>query len=421
MDIYVARQPVFRPNASLFGYELLYRSDERNHFDPSTDGSMATCTLLSNIEAEFGLHNLTGGAYAFINFTTELLMLDRLSWLDAGSIIIEILESVRPDEALLASLSRLKKKGFTLALDDYTGDPSLDELVELCDIIKVDLRLASPKQQRAIAARLAPDKQLVAEKVETAEEFERAKAWGYVLFQGYYFSKPVLLSQRPHKAASVSWMRLWKAVQRPDMDFDELTEIIRLDANLTYKLLLRANTLRYYRHNRISSIKHALLHFGMEEVQRWVMAVLLQDLNGGTGDELAKRALARASFAERLAEETGSRDLREDAFLVGIFSVFDSDGELRSLFDAIHLPVRVREALFEKKGFLSDLLLFISAYENEDRTAMDTFLHANHIHPNRASMLYLQSVNYAEHALGGGAPPGRQSNMHSALDLLRDL
>lgn len=397
MKVYIARQPIFHRSGKLYGYELLYRDSMQNRFSPGLPGNTATCRLLSNINSEFGLENLTGGAYAFVNFTEDLLKEKYLSMLDPSKFIIEILESVSATATLQSQISALRTQGYRFALDDYVGEASREPLTELADILKVDFKLAGPARQAQLARRFGGKKVLLAEKVETKAELDRAAAAGYQLFQGYYFSRPVVISKETAQIAMATYSRLWKEISKPNPDFSRLAEIIRLDVNLSYKFLMRVNSLQYYRGRKIDTVYQALVLLGMEEVRRWTLSILLQDIHKGR-DEAAKNALIRAVFADRLAEMQGVKHGRDDPYLAGLFSTMDGSMQtgLPELLEQVNVSESVKEAILHRGGSLGEILAFIEDYESENLEALSAYLQRKGLAHREILPVYLQAVRYAD-------------------------
>lgn len=397
MKVYVARQPIFDHAGNLYGYELLYRENNENRYSTTLSGSAATCRLLSNINNEFGLENLTGGSYAFVNFTEDLLNEEYLSMLDPDKCIIEILETVTATDDLWSQVSTLRQQGYRFALDDYVGEEEREALTELADILKVDFQLADPARQTQLARRFRGEKVMLAEKIESEEELDRAIAAGYKLFQGYYFSRPVVISKETVQIAVATYSRLWNEIAKPNPDFGRLAEIIRLDVNLSYKFLMRVNSLKYYRGRQIATIEQALIHLGMEEVKRWTLSILLQDIHQGR-NETAKNALVRAVFTQRLADMLGICKGRDDAYMAGLFSSVDSamQSGLHELLERINVSQEAKDAILDRKGRLGELLVFVEDYEMENLESLSQFLRRNGLENQEISPIYLGAVRYAD-------------------------
>lgn len=296
MKVYLARQPIFDNCNNSYGYELLYRDSEKNSFNTSVDGTQSTKSLLVDTITSFGVSNVTEGKYAFVNFTKELLLEEMPLLLDPGKFVVEILEDVTVDSKLLKVLDKLKSKGYVLAMDDYDGNEQVLEIIPYADIIKVDLTLLDREQRRVVAQKLLPlGKRLLAEKVETEEDYYDAIDNGYTLFQGYYFAKPKLLSKSVAQVSSGTPMRILKMLQNEEPDFDCICKLIKQDVNITYKLLTKANTAEYYRGNEITSVEHALVQFGLKELKRWVTLMVMRECLPGS-DEYARTSFLRGYF-----------------------------------------------------------------------------------------------------------------------------
>lgn len=398
MKVYVARQPIFDRAGKIFGYEFLYRDSERNEFNRETDGSLASCLLLANMLSEFGLEKLTGGAYAFLNLTEELLRSECLHMIDPEQFIIEILEDVSEETISEAQLQNFKEKGYLFALDDYTGRGAGTKLADFADILKVDFMLTNREEQKEIACRYRNDKLLLAEKIETREDLDWAMQNGYSLMQGYYFSRPIMLSKDKTEIALATYMLLLKEFARADPDFDNLAQIIMMDVNLSYKFLLRANTLQYCGKYRIHSVRQSLVRMGLIEVKRWMLAVLLSDVFGKNDNQSAKRALIRGVFTEKLVDFLKWESLEDEAYMVGMFSTIDVSirENMEELLKCMRISGEARDALFERKGPLGRVLDFVEAYENGAWDELRGFVEDYGLKHTGISMLYFESVKYAE-------------------------
>lgn len=397
MRVYVARQPIYNSDQSLFGYELLYRDNDENAFRMDVDGSMATRAVISDAVVSFGLQNLTHGKYAFINFTRPLLMNKFPLLLDPQEFVIELLEDVVIDDALLERLDELRQKKYLLALDDYVGQ-ECDREIERMDIIKVDFKLTSPRERTRIARKYVSSKRLLAEKVETVEEYERAKSDGYTLFQGFLFARPTIFSKNSMEIASSTYMRILKEIINPAPDFDTIARTIQLDVNLMYKFLHRINTLSYYRGHRVFSVKHALVRMGLNEIRRWAMLILLRDAVNKPQDEIIRTALVRGIFAEKVAEIIHPDFECTEAYTAGMFSVIDAvlEEDLTTILDELCITDDVRAALLGEQTALGEILSFVRQYETADWDRIDQFFKKYRVSKSAVSHYYLEAVRYAD-------------------------
>ena len=250
MDAYFARQPILDQEQSVFGYELLFRpnSDATHSGDlPVLDGDQATAAVLETVNWR-GIERATGGRPAFVNFTENLLLNDFMLMYPNTCLVVEVLEFVRESPALLSAMTCLKENGYTIALDDFVLRHDNVRLLRMCDIVKVEVSIGGPaldNLRRVLDAVNGTDCKVLAEKVETREEFELARSLGCALFQGYFFAKPATVLERIVAPKNVNLLQLVSAVNRPEIDFDEITSIIRRDVGLSYKTLQLVNSAHY--------------------------------------------------------------------------------------------------------------------------------------------------------------------------------
>jgi c-di-GMP-related signal transduction protein len=207
MDIFLARQPIFDKNQNVFAYELLYRDGTVNAYSAG-DADMASSNVLNSLVL-VGLENLTGGKRAFVNFTAELIRQGVATLFPRDQIAIELLENIKPSQDVIESCKALKKKGYLIVLDDFVYQEDYRPLVDLADIIKMDFQATPGILRRDIVKRLSNGRiRFLAEKIETIEEFQEALNLGYTLFQGYFFSRPIILSAQDISPLKMNYLQL---------------------------------------------------------------------------------------------------------------------------------------------------------------------------------------------------------------------
>ena len=237
---YVARQPILDLRGRLHGYELLFRGGPEAAF--SGDGDLATRTMLDN-SVIFGLEKLAGGVTAFVNCTRESLTEDLVNVLPPSMTVLEILETIEPTPDVIKACRRLKAAGFRVALDDFVWRPGIEPLLELADYVKVDFIQTSARERTKLLTKLSNYAvALVAEKVETHDEYQQARVEGFTLIQGYYFCRPVLLKNRNVPANRLSQIEILRLLHEDSLDLRELTRLVKRDASLTYRLLRLINS-----------------------------------------------------------------------------------------------------------------------------------------------------------------------------------
>jgi c-di-GMP-related signal transduction protein len=369
MDIFVARQPIFNRQQEVYAYELLYRSGI-NKFYSSLDGDQASSEVITNSFLLIGLETLTRGKKAFINFTKNLLEDEVATLLPHKHIVIEILQDVEPDEKTLQACKKLKEMGYQLALDDFVYDVKFIPLIELADFIKVDFLTTDEEERGALVQRIGTQKvsTFLAEKVETREDFVQAMEMGYSFFQGYFFSKPLIVSGRDIPSFKLTYIKILQEVHKPEIDFDQLEKLIKTDVSLSYKLLKFINSLAFGFYSEIRSIKQALVILGEKEIKKWLSLISLQGIGENKPDELMITALCRARFCELIASRVGLNDRSSDLFLLGMFSLIDAflDRPMAEILATLPIPEEIKVALLGGKNRFQEVYALILAYEAGD-------------------------------------------------------
>ncbi|MEZ6013487.1 MAG: HDOD domain-containing protein [Planctomycetota bacterium] len=323
-ETFIARQPIFDRRMRVRGYELLHRSGWNNAFSHA-DPDMATVELLNTSLLVNRLTDLTDGKLGFVNVTRNLLLQDFIRVMPSGHTVIEILETVEPDDDVVRAVMALKSDGHLIALDDYVDDPKYDELVRLADFVKVDFMHPDlDHRRRVVEHRKRDGLQFLAEKVETHAEFEEAKEAGYSLFQGYFFAKPTITSRRDLPRNKGNYVQFLREMARAALDIDAVEEIIKREISLSTKLLRYLNSVHFGVRTPMRSIRQALLHLGEVPLKRWGTLIALSGLGDDKPLELVRLCLVRARFCELLACEIGADEEALDHFLTGLFSALDA-------------------------------------------------------------------------------------------------
>jgi c-di-GMP-related signal transduction protein len=324
VDVLVARQAIFDRDRRVYGYELLFRSNAGlNEFD-GTEAGLATKQVLANSLLVIGLENLVGTKKAFVNFGRGPLLQGWHAALPRESTVIELLETVEPDAEVLEACRKLREEGYQIALDDFVFRPGCEQLLDIADLVKIEIQsVPRPEQKLLVRSSKARGLQVLAEKVETHEEFEWARQVGYDYFQGYFFARPVMMRGRQIPTAKLHCLRLLQEAQRPELDFERLAVLILQDVSLSYKLLRYVNSPLFSVNGNIRSIRQALLFFGEIELRKWIMLATLARTAEDKPSELIRHSLVRARFCESVAR-LAKNGLQQSAFLTGLFSLLDA-------------------------------------------------------------------------------------------------
>ncbi len=400
MDVFVARQPIFNRHRRVFAYELLFRDGLCNSF-PGVDGDMATSSLLSSSFLTVGIEQIASGHKAFINFTEGLLIRGVPAMFPSRSVVVEILEDVGPTEEVIAACQNLVNKGYMLVLDDFVYTRNYIPLMELAKIIKVDFRQTSVDQMMVMVEFSKKYHfKLLAEKIETHEEYARASSMGFVYFQGYFFSKPEVLKNKEISSSQMIAMQLIMEVNRTEFEVKTIENLIKQDVSISYKLIKHLNSAYYSRLQPISSIRQAIAFLGEQGTRMFVSLIATSKLSENKPDELIRVSCIRARFLELLGKE-----LNQDQgtfFLLGLFSLLDAmlDTSMESLMKQLPVSAEVSQALVNKTGPLFPYLQVIQLYEAGRWNDLDATMDLLHLEGTKIVDFYLDAVRWSGYFAG---------------------
>jgi len=399
VEVFVARQPIFDAEDRLEGYELLYRhSGQAVRAEGVTVQRMSNDVLIHSILG-FGLDRVTGGTRAFINFSREMLTDRQYELLDPTAVMVELLEDVEPDEGTIAACRDLKAAGYRLALDDFVYREEAEPLLHGADVVKLDVLDVSLADLAETVARLRPfGVRLLAERVETREVYDACLALGFELFQGYFFSRPEILSRREVSLEQANAIRLMNLLRDTRATDGEVEEAFRTDPLLTYKLLRIVNSAAVGGRG-VQSIGHAVRMVGRGTVYRWLALLFVSSVSDGTGvtDERVLSAVQRARLCEVIGEAGGRQETAGPLFMVGLFSMLDVllGAPLEELLSRIDLLPDVRDALLRGEGPYAAALELARAYEAGRWDEVPDRAAAAGVSPLAVPDLYLQALGWA--------------------------
>jgi c-di-GMP-related signal transduction protein len=399
---YVARQPILTADEKVFGYELLFRDGVEDYFrnpdsEAASRGTLDTSLLM-------GLDVLCDGRRAFINCTRDVLLKDYITLLPAQHAAVEVLETVPVDDLVVAACKRLKEAGYTIALDDFAVNDPREALTSLADIIKVDVRSTSVADCAAMVKRYAPKRcRMLAEKVETQEEFLTAKKAGFYYFQGYFFRRPELMQAREIPANQVNYLRLLQALSKPELEPRELEDAIKGEASLCYRLLLYLNSAAFGFRTEIKSIRHALAILGEREVRRWLRLVVTLSAGQNKPSDLVLSALVRARFCELLSPKVKHGE--SDLFLVGLLSMMDAILELPMgvVMEGIAVDNETKTVLLGQPSLLSPVYQLMLAQEAGDWPGVANANAQLQLPESLIADCYWKAMQWAREVTGGPA------------------
>lgn len=394
MDVYVARQPIFDRNMNVFGYELLYRRGMNNFYE-GTDDNKATAELIINAFLTMHINELTDDTKAFINFPQKLIIEEIPLVLPADSVVVEVLENVEINEDVIEACRKLREKGYIIALGDFViNKESYLPLMEIAHIVKIELSAVNYLKQRQLIKQYKNKINFIADKVETREEYQLAMDMGYDYFQGYFFSKPVIIKGKEIESLNINLIKIMSLLNNKEPDYQQIAETIELDLGLSYKLLKLANSAFFGSRNKIQSIKQALVQLGILEIRKWIYVMMLKEIQIIENKELIKNCFIRAKFMELLATETGKNDKSFEYFMTGMFSAIDVllNKDMDTIIDEINLTDDVKEALLGGDNEIKKVLDMVISYESLKWNAFRINKAVIGITPEKFMSLYTKSL-----------------------------
>ncbi len=404
MDVFVARQPIFDRSRKVWGYELLFRSGSGQAQFDGTEESLATRQVISNSLLAIGLDNLLGGKKAFINFGREMLLQESAAFLPKEKTVIEILENVQADAEVMAAIQGLRKLGYRIALDDFVYSSQMEPLLDAANLVKVEMATPRAQQEAMVRDYHARGLQMLAEKVETPEEFDWARQAGYDYFQGYFFARPTVVQGRQIPAVKLNCLRLLREAHQPDIDFDRLAKLISQDVSFSYKLLRYANSARFGRSSKIQTVRRALVVLGEDGIRKWVSIAAMPVVAQDKPSELITHSLVRARFMEVMGQSIDA-GVAEQAFLIGLFSLLDAllDLPLKEVLAELNLGPAVAAVLLDEAGPdknpLSTLYQLVGRYEAGDWDSVNRLANQAGVPPALVSQAYCEALPWVDEVL----------------------
>ncbi|MFW5682109.1 MAG: EAL and HDOD domain-containing protein [Phycisphaeraceae bacterium] len=391
----MARQPIFDAQEKLVAYELLAR---RGALDTDEKQDYATSDIIEQIANLGGLGPITDNHPAFINLTREALLSEQYTVLPKGRVVYELLEHVTPDREVIQACKKLGAKGYRLALDDVVDLDAIRPLLEQAHMVKVDFALSDAGQQERLMHELRQRQlTLLAEKIETRAQFERAHEMGFHRFQGFFYEKPQIISRGDVSPSVAAYIRLLSEITRETVDFDAVESIFKGDLSLSTRLL------RYLRTHadlvsEVSSIKQAVLLLGEEPLRRWAAVLGVTVLGEDKPHQLVVQSLLRARFCELMAQPLGRKRQEEEFFLLGLLSLLDTLTQ-RPLDDVLlGMPVSydVRVGLLGGKTLMGRTLSVLRACERGDHATLTHLADKLALTAGEVYRRYHQAVAWAD-------------------------
>lgn len=396
--MYIARQPIFKKNLEVYGYELLFRNDVDSKMYSGVSSQSATAVVLGGL-FEHGIEHIVSDAKAFVNFDYDFLMSDAIELIDPSVLVIEILENVKIDELILDRILELKMKGYHIALDDFENDEYSSKAIPFANIIKYDVLNTPLKEiEKEVKEAVLSSKILLAEKIETEEEFYLAKKMGFQLFQGYFFCKPNIIASDTNgkKTSTAVYAQILSEIRSNEFNYDSVVKIIEADVNISYRLIKIIGNKKI--EDRFNSIKNVLIRMGKKEIERWISVLMLQEISDNKPDELFKLSLIRSKFSELLAINSIFKRDKEEISLMCLFSLIDVilEEPMEDAIKSLPLSKEIVNTLLYGSGKYAPLCKLIGAYEKGDWNSVNQYVKEIGIEQNKVSNLYLNAIEWTK-------------------------
>ncbi len=376
--IFVGRQPILDRDQKLVAYELLFRGSANARTAEFSEQGAASLRVIVNAFMTMGLDRVLGNSLGFFNVVGPMIMSDLIEALPKDRVVIEVLENVVVEDKLRDRCAELQRQGFVLALDDWVQKDPREEFLSLVDYVKVDLP-GIPRNRWASVVRSLRrhNVKLLAEKVETREEFDECLKLGFDLFQGYFFAVPQVLESDALDPARVAVLDLIQDLIA-DAETNVLCETLKRNASLSVSLLRLVNSAAMGLMSRIGRVEDAVVYLGRENLRRWLFMLLyVGDSDEGMQNPLLQTASHRGRLMELLAieliEEGTATAQSEAAFLVGMLSLVDAllGRPAEEIIPELHLEDEVESALLKGDGILGRLLALVQLIERADFDSVD--------------------------------------------------
>ncbi|KHD24927.1 histidine kinase [Vibrio caribbeanicus] len=396
---YIARQPILDKSKKTVGYELLFRDGPKNTF-PAIDPEHATSRLLS--DHFLSTHYATlGDKLGFVNFPYQSLINKVPTLFPADSLVIEILEDCEPTSDLLDAVKEMAALGYKIALDDFVPSKEWRAFLPFVSIIKFDIQAISLDKAQLFIDRFSNSNiQFLAEKVETHEEFAKAKKVGFDYFQGYFFSKPEMIQRKSLEPSFMTVVQLLTEISHQEINYTKVESLISTDVTLSYKLLTYVNSSALVS-NKIQSFKQALVYLGEDKLRKFISLVALASTQEHKPDYLYGLSIQRARHCELLSRSLSPKLEAGQAFLMGMFSLLDSllDRPIEQIINEVPVEESIKLALTEGAGELGKLLGLIRAYERAQWDDVSQYCFALKLDQPALSESYEKSVKWTAELL----------------------
>lgn len=362
-QVLMARQPIFNKNQDVEGYSLMYRSDDGSLPEKFTD-EQATSSVILNTYALGSQNGETRQLPCYIKLTESMLLSGSIPSLPKEHFVFELLREDGISKDLVKTAKELKHQGYRFALNHFTGDKGQTVLLDTVHTVKIDIQQHSEAELKQMVTFVRPyHVDILADKVETQEEFRRCIELGFNLFEGYFLCRPVDIKGKTFGSSKALIMELLAELNNPNATVDSVEQIVINDPMMAYKILRLVNSAAFSTPKQIGSISHAIALIGMDQVKKWATLFLLSG-QSGKPVELTRMMLIRGRMCELLAEMLNYEN-PINFFIVGLLSQLDAmmDMQMTDLLDQVPLNDDIKEAILTRSNPMGEILHEVATYE----------------------------------------------------------
>jgi len=398
MDIFLTRQPVFDRYLNVFAYDLMFHTDFENLYqNPDWDSANNTSLALNLLS--YKLEAITRGKQAIIRFNDNMLQQDLYKLFPAKNVAVELRHPSDENKDTLAVCKQIRSAGKPVVLDITDIETPADDWLMLSDIVKLNVT--------ASAAAMAINRQnngnanikFLAEKVDNKALFDKAMRAGCHYFTGDFYGHPGFKVCEGVPSQKINQLLLLQEINYPDISFDRLTEIIKRDVGLSYKLMQYINSAYFGFAQDIRSLNYALALLGIFSIKKWLSKELLYTMCQDKPDELVVNSLVRARFCELISQKTSLQHRASEMFLIGLFSRLDAflDRDLSEVLDTLPLSDDIKSTLTAEPSVFNDLFQLMLAYESGDWQDVKRLADAIGFRVSDLPVLFIKSLEWSHH------------------------
>lgn len=403
--IFVARQPIFDIHQKPCAFELLYRDSGSAKEADVSDPDKATLQMIAE-GFTLGRGN-SSGKPVFISFSEKMLIEGHAEALPADKCVLEIHEDIAPRPDTVGSVKKLKGLGYKIALDDYSGKDQAGPWLPVADIIKIDVQAfgSDPAKLQEVISPLGRYKcRLLAEKVESIENFKMARALGFLLFQGYFFCKPEIIEGRQFSSNEIIRLKILQELGNKDFEVKKISELLRTDASLSYRLFRYINSAGMGLSTPITTLDRAITLLGQRKLVQWLRVLMLYDLSRSKKtEEVVFTSVQRARFLELITSKTKGLADPEAMFLLGMFSLLDVilGAPMERVLEQIPLDSEMKAALTgRKKNHYLIWLAILKTYERQKWHILKNVVGKLGLEMGDLDLCYTNALKWAHKMMG---------------------